>query len=125
VKKASLILLLVIYATASFGVGVKTFYCCGKLKSFQISFAGGKNDKSARGAGCCKTIHKFFKVRDNHMAAVDMAKMVSPFTGLTAPVSIFETPFNTPLQVVAANRSNAPPLFAGSPLYLRNCVFLI
>jgi hypothetical protein len=129
VKKASVILLIIIYAAAAFGVGVSSFYCCGKLKSLQISFAVGKSDKphggNEVGDNCCKTTHTFFKVRDSHMAGVNGVTMASPVTGLILPVPLFEaTPPISPA-VTAANRSHAPPLFSGGPIYLRNCVFLI
>jgi hypothetical protein len=41
------------------------------------------------------------------------------------PVLIFRVTPPISLPVAAANRSHAPPLFSGTSIYLRNCVFRI
>lgn len=54
-KKFAIILILICYTTASFGVSLNYFYCCGKLKT--ISLATKTKDKNCKGdlkKGCCK-----------------------------------------------------------------------
>lgn len=69
-KKFLLILLLISYSIASFGVSVNYFYCCGKLKT--VSFAEIKPAKECKGklkkaccAGkkCCKNVTVTVKLK--------------------------------------------------------------
>jgi hypothetical protein len=125
-KKVGLILLLNIYALASFGIGIRQFYCCGKLKSTDISFARADLKKCSNGDesdGCCKTKYQTFKVNDSHV----------PGTITTIPAfadsKLFITPFDISLPVSEsndiANASHAPPLYHITPIYILNCVYRI
>lgn len=127
-KKFSLILLVCIYSLSVLGIGIKQFYCCGKLKSTAISFvqaAKEKCDKDNSMEGCCKTTFKNLKVKDTHIAAEGIIKPVKPFTDLHlfASYLIVTRMANEPLAV--ANVSNAPPLYHGVPVYVLHCVYLI
>ena len=71
-KRISLIFLLLIYTLSSFGIGVRQFYCCGKLKSTKVTFIQTENKKCSKDDGttdCCKTKFKSIKVKDSHFAA--------------------------------------------------------
>ncbi len=127
-KKVAVILLISIYSLSTFGVSLKGFYCCGKLKSVTVALADeGKNNcnKGSNEKGCCKTKYQFFKVKDNHIATAE----------LTAPVKCFNAPvsfnsFYQPLlfvtkHVETINSSNSPPLHQGIPLFIFNCVFKV
>jgi hypothetical protein len=123
-KKIFLILLICAYALSTMGVGLKEFYCCGKLKSKFITLTGNsKTDCTAE--GCCKTKHQFLKLNDNHLAGADIYLPAKHFIAL---------PFYTPAynllsfaqQTAHINGSHAPPVYDKDlPLYLSNCVFRI
>ncbi len=127
-KKAALILLVTIYALSSFGIGIKQFYCCGELEATNLTFIQqdvkkcGKQDEE----GCCQTKYQFYKVSDQHAAAVDIISPTKQFTLL----HVF-TPIYTSLALVnqqlndSANSSNAPPLHSGVPLFIFNCIYRV
>ena len=118
-----------IYAISIFGIGIRKFYCCGKLKSFHVSFIQEVKENSAkreRGTNnCCKTTHQFFKVKDNHKAADNLINVPFPFIRLQGVIPIFETPVHFTEQITAANRTHAPPLGVAIPIYISNCDFRI
>lgn len=127
-KKIVLILLISIYSLSTFGVSLKEFYCCGKLKSVTLTLANEGKEKCGKGDsknGCCKTKIQSFKVKDSHLAAAHLATPLKYYTELYN--------FTTSLQPVAfanceaevTNGSHAPPLYRGVPVYISNCVFRI
>jgi hypothetical protein len=128
-KKASLLILIVIYAVSSFGIGIRAFYCCGKLKSVHVSFVQEAKEKLAKGeagaGNCCKTTHHFFKVKDNHKAADNIYPISVPVTQLYDLGSIFNAPVYFTEPVAVSNRSHAPPIAGSVPIYVSNRVFLI
>ncbi len=72
-KKLALILLIITYSMSTFGVSLKEFYCCGKLKSVSVSLVDTGKAKCSKGGledGCCKLKFKTLKVKDNHFASV-------------------------------------------------------
>jgi hypothetical protein len=128
-KKIALILLICIYSLSVFGIGIKQFYCCGKLKSADIVFAEqevkekcGKGDEKS---GCCKTEYKSLKVKDSHIAAGDISTPVKHFTDLHLFAPSFEVRALANQPLVVANTSHAPPLHHGIPVYLFYCVYRI
>lgn len=127
-KKFVSILLICIYSLSMLGVGVKQFYCCGKLKSTNISFVQDAKEKCAKGnemSGCCKTKFKSLKVKDNHVAAGDISNPAKHFTDLHLFTPSFEimTLASEPKNVT--NTSHAPPLHHGVPVYILNCTYRI
>jgi hypothetical protein len=127
-KKIARILLICIYALSSFGIGIKQFYCCGKLKSTNISFVQDSKEKCGKGdeiSGCCKTKFKSFKVKDSHVAADGMANPVKHFADLHLFSPAFEVMALANEPVDIANSSHAPPILLGIPVYLLNCNFRI
>ena len=128
VKKALIIFLLFIYTLASFGIGVRQFYCCGKLKSVNLTYVQTKNGKCKMGnekTGCCKTKFQSIKVKDAHIAAEKWHHLTKVFI----PVfhQFFQFAVVVPTQYLSAYHqcAHAPPISAITPLYQLNCVYRI
>jgi hypothetical protein len=128
VKKITIILLLGIYSLSTLGLSLKSFYCCGKLKSVTVSIAQDQQQKCANDDGtndCCKTKYQFFKVKDNHVAGDVLTAPVIHFCYLhlfTSPYQVINYPSE---KNEIANLSNAPPLHHTVPGYIFNCVFRV
>jgi hypothetical protein len=128
VKKFTAILLLSIYSASTLGLSLKSFYCCGELKSVTVSITQDEQQKCTNDDGmsdCCKTKYQFFKVKDNHVAADIISTPVLHFINLCLFPSSFHI-INYPSQeIYIASLSNAPPLLHTVPGYIFNCVFRI
>ena len=127
-KKIALILLISIYALSSFGIGVKQFYCCGKLKSSSISVMQDAKEKCSMGSemsGCCKTKFHSFKVKDTHIAADALANHVKYFSETIVFYSSFESIGLVLQQIVVNYPGHAPPLHYSLPLYIFYCDYRI
>lgn len=127
-KQIALVLLICVYALSSFGVGIKQFYCCGKLKSTSVSLVEDSKEKCTKGdkkSGCCKTKFNSLKVKDTHIAADDISNSVKHFTDIQLFIPSFEVValVNEPMDI--ANPSHAPPAHHGIPVYILNCNFRI
>lgn len=127
-KKISLILLLLIYSISSFGIGIRQFYCCGKLESTTLSFLQAekkKCDKDDGTSGCCQTKFKSFKVKDSHVAADEITAPGKQIADLLLILPSFEI-LALPKQTLnVANAAHAPPLLHRIPLYILDCTYLI
>jgi hypothetical protein len=127
-KKIALIFLLSIYTLSVLGVGIRQFYCCGKLKSTRITVvqeAKEKCGKSDKMRGCCKTKFKNFKVKDSHVSTEGIANLVKHFTEVQLFTPAFETITLVNQPTVVANASHAPPPHHGVAIYTLHCVYLI
>jgi hypothetical protein len=127
-KKISLILLILIYSISSFGIGIKQFYCCGKLESTTLSFLQVEKKKCDRDdgtSGCCKTEFKSFKIKDSHIAAADIHAPGAYTTDLCFSVPAFEILALSKQTSVVANAAHAPPLQQGIPIYILDCTYRI
>lgn len=128
-KKIALILLTLIYAASTFAIGVRQFYCCGKLKSTDIAFvqqeSKEKDGKADLTTGCCKTEFKSFKVKDTHVTADTINIPVKYFTDLQLFSPSFEVRMQASEPVFITNTSHAPPLHKGVPIYILYCVYRI
>ncbi|MEO6406576.1 MAG: hypothetical protein ABIY51_06575 [Ferruginibacter sp.] len=127
-KRIVLILLISVYALTTLGVGIREFYCCGKLKSSSLSFVSEAKEKCGMDnamSGCCKTKFKSLKVKDSHIAADAINNPVKQFSNLPlfTPSFQFITLANEPLTV--ANASHAPPIHSGVHHYIYYCTYLI
>jgi hypothetical protein len=128
-QKIAVILLICVYALSSFGVGIKQFYCCGKLKSTSISLVENSKEKCAKGdkkSGCCKTEFKSLKVKDTHIAADAINNPAKHFTDFHVFIPSFEVAAlaNEPMGI--ANASHAPPpSHHGVAVYILNCTYRI
>ena len=127
-KKLTAILLITIYSLSSFGISLKHFYCCGKLKSVTISLSHGGNAKCNKGnseSGCCKTKYQFFKVKDNHFATAQCTAPLKYQVDLITFYSYSQTTSFLPNEDAIINSNHAPPLISGVPLYISNCIFTV
>lgn len=128
-KKIALILLICIYTFSTFGIGVKQFYCCGKLKSTDITFVQQESkEKCGKGdamGGCCKTKFKSLKVKDSHVAADAINTPVKHFTDLHLFMPSYKVMAlaNKPIDI--ANSSHAPPLHYDVAIYILHCTYRI
>ena len=127
-KKITAILLLSLYSLSTLGLSLKSFYCCGDLKSVTVSLTQDEQKQCSNGddkSDCCKTKYQFFKVKDNHFVADHVSSPVKHFVELNLFTSTFRIVNYPSEQIYVANKSNAPPLLHGVPDYIFNCVFRI
>ncbi len=127
-KKISLILLISVYALSTLGIGINQFYCCGKLKSVNISFVQPAKEKcSGENAmsGCCKTEFKAFKIKDSHVSADAIIAPVKHFTDLHNFTPSFNLLSIANRPITNTNASHAPPLGHGVAVYILHCAYLI
>lgn len=125
-KKATLIILVIIYSLSVLGVGLKEFYCCGKLQSVSVTILHSEGEKCGMDENnddCCKTnVH--FKVADKHVAPVEVSDAYKGFLDLQI-FSCNEHTTNTVVQETSPTVTHSPPLTTGVPLYIYNCVFRV
>ena len=127
-KKVALILLISIYAISTLGVGLKEFYCCGKLKSISISIVPDAKQTCGKGnekSGCCNNKYQVFKIKDKHVTADEISSPVKHIVELHSFTPSFHHITSTTQKITIANRSNAPPVHPGVPDYIYNCVYRI
>jgi len=128
-KKIALILLFFIYSLSTFGIGIKQFYCCGRLKSTNISVLQlDTQEKCSNGdetSDCCKTKVQSLKGKESHVPP-DVTN--APLKYIT-DLSLFK-PFleiyaiaNRPMVVV--NRGHAPPWLHATPIHVLHCIYRI
>ena len=128
VKKITIILLLGIYSLSTLGLSLKSFYCCGNLKSVTVSITQDEQQKCANDDGmsnCCKTKYQFFKVKDNYVAGDVLSAPALHFCYLHLFTSFFQVITYPSQKNEVANLSNAPPLLHTVPDYIFNCVFRV
>ena len=127
-KKIAIILLLGVYSLSTLGLSLKSFYCCGKLKSVTVTITQDQQQNCANNDGmsdCCKTKYQFFKVKDNHVAGDVVTTPALHFCYLHLFTSSFRI-INYPSEKnEVANLSNAPPLHHTVPEYIFNRVFRV
>ena len=127
-KKTARLFLICIYSLSTFGVSLKEFYCCGKLKSVSVILQDSENQKCGKAedrSGCCKTKFQFYKVNDKHFAAAVLSSPLKHFSDLPLFTTYIQIIFPAVQQTEIANGNHAPPLYSGVPAYISNCVFLI
>lgn len=119
-----------IYTTATFGIGVKSFYCCNKLKSTSFSFANASQKTCGMKMmkekdDCCKTQFKYVKVKDSHVASDYINSPAKVFTDLHFAIPSFVAIVPENRQESIGYAGNAPPLHNGIPLYIFDCIYRI
>lgn len=127
-KRFVTILLLIIYASSIAGIGIKTFYCCNKVRTVSAVLlldrsAGSEKRKDHK--GCCDTKYSFFKVKDNHKAASGINAPLLPLISILFDISHPPVYSYFRRDLPVAHRSNAPPPFDGRTPYMMNCVYRI
>lgn len=128
-KKAVVILLMLIYGSATMGATVHLHYCMNELigkslwhsENDECGRCGMKEDKT----GCCKDEHKHFKLKSDHQNAATAALLIFNF----APAIIDPIPDFNFQAFVEYTRSyslcHAPPDLVRKRLHVLHCVFLI
>jgi hypothetical protein len=119
-KKAAIFLLLNIYTVATFGIGINSYYCCGKLRSVTVSLIEQKDATCSKNAApsCCNTRHQFLKIHDSHLAATGFFY----FSGL--PVLDLPATRVNGIRLFASmiqkgtHAAHAPPPLSSCPLYI-------
>lgn len=127
-KKLLVILLLIVYGTASFGATVHIHYCCGKLK--KVDFTPPKENSCKSGKAhmmgskpCCDNKQVELKIKSEQ----DASKVFHASFYVDAIQAVHRNYFVlAPLQ----NKNLlpevfAPPPIASNPLFILNCVFRI
>jgi len=129
VKKIVVILLLLIYGSATMGATIHMHYCMNELVGWSLWH--GERDKECgkcgmkeKKGGCCKDEHKQVKLKTEHQKSVT-AQYVQflDVPALTTPVADFS--FEIKPASLAFPVSNAPPKIPRERLYILHCVFLI
>jgi len=117
-----------VYTLASLGVGIREFYCCGKLESVKVTFTFYEKGECKDGnkEDCCKNKYQFFKVNDTHVAGSGADSPAKSFVEFDSFMSLldFGCVNNTTLQHIGS-LIHGPPLVANTPIYIHNCIFRI
>lgn len=127
-KKIAIIFLLNVYTLSVLGIGIRQFYCCGKLKSTTITFIQEVKEKCGMSdamKNCCKTKFKNFKVKDNHIFSDGFISLVKHFTLLHIIPSSHNESISANQFYTITGTSHAPPLKQGIPIYILHCVYRI
>jgi hypothetical protein len=127
-KRIVLVLLISIYTTATFGFGVKQFFCCYKLKSTSIAFAPsiekkcGMDDKMGN---CCKTKYTYCKVKDIHFGKSSFKGLENNCYMVSFQPFVAINTFTEQIFAAVAYNSKPPPLQQAIPIYKLDCSFRI
>ena len=126
-KRSAVLLLISIYLVSCLGMGVNSFYCCGKLASVSMVFGGSDNAgvKTVNNNKCCKHEVRSFKLKDNQVLAPSYS-FKAPLTSLVpafATIKIESVYREVTGQIACLG--NAPPGRTHIPIYLRNCDYRI
>lgn len=128
-KRFFAIFFAILYTTLTSGFAVNVHYCMGKLASVALQEAPadycGKCSKPVKGMDCCKDEFKFCKVTESHQAAKALQPDFGPATDMQLPVRILPVPALLAAGTLAVSRPHDPPDIPSSPIFLRNCTFLI
>ncbi len=128
-KKTVVILLMIIYGSATMGATVHLHYCMNELVGWSLWHSekeecgrcGMKEDKTS----CCKDEHKHFKLKADHQKAATAALL-----NFNLAPAIINTIPNFNFQGFVKNTErystcHAPPDIGKLSLQVLNCTFLI
>ena len=127
-KKITAILLLSLYSLSTLGLSLKSFYCCGDLKSVTVSITQDEKKQCSNGddkTDCCKTKYQFLKVKDSHVTADLVNTPDLHFFDFHLIYGSFQAINYSSRNTYISHLSNAPPLLYSVPDYIFNCVFRI
>lgn len=103
----------------------------GKLASVKLQNVPDEDQckkcgRPVKSMDCCKNEVKFCKVTTSHQAAKALQQDAPVTVDLQLPVKILDTPSLLSLQLAQSSYPHDPPdIGAATPVFLRNCVFLI
>jgi hypothetical protein len=130
VKKTVVILLLLIYGSATTGATVHLHYCMDEFVGWSLFH--GKDDICGKcgmeekdNEGCCKDEHKQFKLKTDHQKAA-VTQLIHFVTAPALFEPVIDFSFHT---IICINESyptcHAPPDIGNGKLHILHCVFLI
>jgi hypothetical protein len=128
VKKIIAILVLSLYSLSTIGLSLKSFYCCGVLKSVTVSITQDEQKQCSNGdntSDCCKTKYQFLKVKDSYVADDVVNTPDLHFSDFLFNFSSFQAINYSFQDIYISHQGNAPPLLHSVPDYIFNCVFRI
>jgi len=129
VKKIVVILLLLIYGSATMGATIHMHYCMNDFVGWSLWHGEkekecGKCGMKEKKGGCCKDEHKQVKLKTEHQkSATAQYIQFLDVPALITPVADFS--FKVTPTSLAFPVSNAPPKIPRERLYILHCVFLI
>ncbi|MBC9913963.1 HYC_CC_PP family protein [Chitinophaga varians] len=130
-KRFFAIFFAVLYTLLTSGFTVNVHYCMGKLASVKLQNVPDEDQckrcgRPVKSMDCCKNEVKFCKVTTSHQAAKALQQDAPVTIDLQLPVKILHTPSLSSLQLPPGGYPHEPPdIGATTPVFLRNCVFLI
>lgn len=129
-KKFIVAIITLLYAASSSGATVHFHYCMGKLVNAGLTHDKkqkcskcGMDKKESRNS-CCKDVHKFVKVENDHQKG----SFDQPVFLFNAPCIDHSASYQSFLSdiIVSNHPANGPPLLtSGTPLFIRYCNFRI
>ncbi|MCA0382882.1 MAG: hypothetical protein LCH58_12010 [Bacteroidetes bacterium] len=128
-KKIVVILLLLIYGSATMGATIHMHYCMNDFVGWSLWHGEkekecGKCGMKEKKGGCCKDEHKQVKLKTEHQkSATAQYIQFLDVPALITPVADFS--FKVTPTSLAFPVSNAPPKIPRERLYILHCVFLI
>jgi hypothetical protein len=129
VKKIVVILLLLIYGSATMGATIHMHYCMNEFVGWSLWHGEkekecGKCGMKEKKGGCCKDEHKQVQLKTEHQkSATAQYIQFLDVPALITPVADFS--FKVTPTSLAFPVSNAPPKIPRERLYILHCVFLI
>ncbi|MBC7874102.1 MAG: hypothetical protein H7Y01_08910 [Ferruginibacter sp.] len=129
-KKASVILLLFIYGSATMGATVHLHYCMNEFVGW--SLFKDKDEKCGKCGmeeqdkeGCCNDEHKQFKLKVDHQKA-GVAQFVNLLNSPVLPVAVCDFNFHSYLNINERFPTcHAPPGISNLRLHVLHSTFLI
>jgi hypothetical protein len=125
-KKAIVIILMLVYGLSSTGATVHFHYCCGKLDNISLSSSAKKScpAKGISSKECCDSKHIELKVKGDQEAG---AKWISTRKDFAVPLIkaslyLMVRAQEIPVSVYA---TGPPEKVSSLPLYIKNCVYRI
>lgn len=126
-KKALAILLLLLYATTSFGFGMKQSNCCGQLKAVSFTFKQADHEKYEK-ERCCENQFNNLKIEDTHLLSGQLSSAVKCFSKQFPATfdSYYPNSGFTIIKLVSiAYSAYSSPLHGDIPIYIFNCTYRI
>jgi hypothetical protein len=132
-KKLLLVLLAFVYLGNSTGFAMHFHYCMDRLTSASILYGaeelqdcGMPDSSEMKKDDCCKDEVKITNVSSDQLKAEPSLKLMQ-VVAISMPLSVYEQSafLSLPKDAGEYPVSNAPPNLQSTPVYLRNCTFII
>lgn len=124
-KKGLVILLLLVYGFSVSGMAINLHYCCGKLKSVDLS-ATAKNcggDHKMGSKRCCENKQISNKEKSDQEHLLLLAKQIKLVPDAVQPFSVVT--IGRSIQPQLSPVAFAPPPLSPTPLFVLHCVYRI